>query len=138
MRTAPIEMLDLLQEAANVYPIPRENDLKRMSETYVKALGHFPLDVLKQAFDEYARTSTRGFPKPGNLYPLAKRIEHAPTTNDLEKAHYDWYCGGVNGPCPVCGSVLEIPPPNVQKRARVYHDARRHREMRVPVIGVCA
>jgi len=133
MRTAPIEMLDLLQEAANVYPLPRDAEIKRMSETYAKALGHFSLIVLQQALAEYIRTSSRGFPRPADLYPLAQSIAAAPKQNDLSDTYKHWYQTGMWGGCPVCDSILEtIKGP---KRIFTHHDAQRHREAAVPIIG---
>ncbi len=129
MRTAPIEMLGLLEEASTVYSIPRDTDITRMSETYAKALGHFPLDVLKQALAEYIQTSSRGFPRPADLYPLAQSIAAAPKQNSLSDDYFRWYQKGMWGGCPVCDSILE----NTQGKARlcVHHDPQRHREAQV-------
>lgn len=133
MRTAPIEMLDLLQEAANVYPLPRDTQIDKMAETYAKALGSFTLEVLKQAIAEYIKTSSRGFPRPADLYPLAKSIAAAPRTNSLSDDYFRWYQQGMWGGCPVCDSILE----NIKATARlcVHHDAQRHLEAQVPIVG---
>lgn len=133
MRTAPIEILGLLEEAATVYAIPRDTDIQRMSETYAKALGHFSLDVLKHAFDKYAQTETRGFPRPGNIYPLAKAIAATPVKTDLGTKYAEWYQSGMWGGCPVCNSVLEgLDSP---RRPLVKHDVQRHHEAQVPIVG---
>jgi len=126
-------MLGLLEEASTVYSIPRDTLIDKMAETYAKALGHFTLDVLKQALAEYIQTSSRGFPRPADLYPLAKSIAAAPTKNSLSDDYFRWYQEGVWGGCPVCDSVLEgLDSP---RRPLVYHDLQRHREAQVPIIG---
>ena len=135
MKTPPIEMLSLLEEAATVFSIPRDTDIKRMSETYSKILGWFTMDVLKKALQEYLTTQTRRFPRPGDLFPLAKRIEASPRTTEMDEVYMSWYQAGMWGPCPVCQSVLEVPALDVMKRAVIHHDKQRHREMALPVIG---
>ncbi len=135
MRTGPIEMLDLLQEAATVFSIPRDTQLDKMAETYAKILGWFPLDILKKALQEYLTTETRRFPRPGDLYPLAKRIQSTPKSSTLKDETMTWYQDGMWGPCPVCDSVLEDPGPEGKKRVVVHHDAQRHREVDVPFSG---
>jgi len=135
MRTTPIEMLDLLQEAATVFSIPRDTQIDKMAETYAKALGHFDLNVLQQALAEYIKTSSRGFPRPADLFPLARSITAAPAENSLRDATMRWYQAGMWGPCPVCDSVLELASPDEMRTTQIYHDARRHMEAAVPYAG---
>ena len=135
MKTGPIEMLDLLQEAATVFSIPRDTQINKMAETYSKILGWFPMEVLKKALQEYLTTQTRRFPRPGDLYPLAKRIQAAPKQSSLRDETRRWYQNGMWDPCPVCDSVLEDPGPDVAKRIVIHHDAQRHREVDVPFAG---
>ena len=135
MKTPPIEMLSLLEEAATVFPIPRDTDIRKMSETYSKILGWFSMDVLRRALQEYLTTQTRRFPRPGDLFPLAKSIESVPPTTEMDQVYMDWYQAGMWGPCPVCQSVLEFPEIDVMQRAAIHHDVQRHKEMCLPVIG---
>ena len=135
MRTPPIEMLALLEEAATVFTIPRETDIKKMSETYAKILGWFTMEVLQQALQEYLTTQSRRFPRPADLFPLAKRIESTPVANTLSETHMQWYQDGMHTPCPVCGSVLEFPGPDEKATTKIHHDAQQHREASVPMIG---
>ena len=133
LKTAPIEMLGLLEEASTVYAIPRDTQIDKMAETYAKALGHFDLPVLKEALAEYIQTSSRGFPRPADLYPLAKSIAATPVKNDLGDLYFIWYQSGMWGGCPVCDSVLEgLDSP---RRPLVHHDLQRHREAQVPIVG---
>ena len=135
MKTSPIEMLGLLEEAATVYPIPRDTQLDKMAETYSKILGWFSMDVLRRALQEYLTTASRGFPKPADLYSLAKGIVRAPAPNSLRDTAMQWYQDGMHGPCPVCNSVLEFAGPDVMKRTVINHDNQRHREADVPFFG---
>ena len=135
MKTGPIEMLDLLQEAATVFSIPRDTQIDKMAETYSKILGWFSMETLKKALREYLTTETRRFPRPGDLYPLAKRIQAAPKQSNLRDKTMRWYQDGMWGPCPVCDSVLEFAKPDEMKTTKIYHDVQRHKEMDVPFAG---
>jgi len=135
MRTGPIEMLDLLQEAATVFPIPRDTQIDKMAETYSKVLGWFSMEILKQALQEYLTTETRRFPRPADLYPLAKRIQAAPKPDSLRDETMKWYQAGMWGPCPVCDSVLEFAELDEMKTTKIFHDTQRHREAGVPFFG---
>ncbi len=135
MKTGPIEMLDLLQEAATVFSIPRDTQIDKMAETYSKILGWFPMETLKKALQEYLTTETRRFPRPADLYPLAKRIQAAPKQSNLRDTHMKWYQAGMWGPCPVCDSILEDSGADVMQTTKIFHDAQRHREVDVPFFG---
>ncbi len=135
MRTGPIEMLDLLQEAATVFSIPRDTQIDKMAETYSKILGWFTMETLNSALQEYLTTETRRFPRPGDLYPLAKRIQAAPKQSNLRDTYMKWYQAGMWGACPVCDSILEDPGPDGEQTLKIFHDAQRHREVDVPYFG---
>jgi len=135
MKTSPIEMLDLLQEAATVFSIPRDTQIDKMAETYSKVLGWFSMDILKQALQEYLTTEARRFPRPADLYSLAKDIAKAPAPNSLRDTTMKWYQEGMYGPCPVCNSVLEFAKADVMQTAKVQHDSQLHREAGVPFFG---
>lgn len=111
---------------------------------------------LMAAVSEYAKGASRYFPTPGQIREAALR-DRAHRPRPVDQAPDDWN-QLQDGPCPVCGAVLQLatdplaermvwdsrkhamrprtkddPPP--PKRYTVVHDAETHRGAGVPAVG---
>lgn len=109
---------------------------------------------LMAAVSDYAKSGARYMPTPGALREaaIAKRAGRPPDSGSPS----DWN-QTLDGPCPVCGAVLQLAPDPVDlgvydaragkwrertaddspppKRYRVLHDGHLHRERGEPIVG---
>lgn len=118
-------------------------------------LRGFDGETVKRAARKYAQSNARFFPTPGQISEIARELQ-AETFGDKPIAEPAWD-QRQEGPCPVCGAVLQLvtdpqaarevwtvgkwrrrtqtdaPAP---KRYQVIHDAERHRIAEVPIVGM--
>ena len=159
-----VKLLDA-QAAINrlrfVYPLPRDVTVGEAATAWAEVLGDLSVDDLDAAVTAYLKNGGRHFPKPAEIRRLAA-ANRANQTNggqpsDLRSRYLCWEQTN-DGPCPVCGAVLQLvtdpfahravwdadrgmmrkrtsddPPP--PKRYGILHDGPRHAAAGVPAVG---
>lgn len=133
MRLGKSDLLRALKELAAALPSGKDRDLDRLAEGYLGALEDCSLDELRYAVQEVIKED-RFFPPASRLRRLA--FDYRKTRPQVQQGsgtlrdRYDfWARDGKNGPCPVCGSLLEWPE---GRRATITHDHQQHDLQGVP------
>lgn len=131
MRLALSDVAMALRDLREVFSPPKGVPPERMAERYLNALSGLGPDELRHAVQEAIRTESHFWPKPAKLWQLGMEYRKAhPTTyngpRSLGQQFSEWERDGMNGPCPVCGSVMEWPD---GQRGGVRHEGQRHKEV---------
>lgn len=136
MPLAKWDVTRLLTELASALPTYKDRNLETLAGEYFRALNDCSLEELEAAKKEAVRTLDK-FPSAAKLRAFA--LEHrkdgpgrAQSQLTLREEYHRWERAGMNGPCPVCSSVLEW---RDGQRGHVYHDHQRHVEARIGYSG---
>lgn len=151
----PVTELDIRKQVRRleaVYRAPKSTD--ELVESWKWVLGSdVSPEELMAAVSDYAKSSARYFPTPGQIREAAfLRRTHS---GEAHQGPKDW-TQTMDGPCPVCGAVLRMLDPDEQvqtawddvageythqgapalnPRFGVLHDRRQHESARTPAVG---
>lgn len=143
-------------EAAG-YRVP-DVGIERTARVWTKVMEGVGPKSFTAAVDEYLRSDSRWWPKPGAIRQLAFEVrarDPKARPTDLRSRYLRWEQSQEDG-CPVCGAAVQLVGPGrrgvPQKRWNeetgrledgeagegrlwVVHDAERHRQEGVPWVG---
>lgn len=152
-----IEVRSVLRTLAAVYK-PPDGDRAEVVHAWLTVLRGVDADMLGQAVRTYMRSDRQFFPKPGQILALVRQLESESFGDRPPEGSTDWN-QLQDGPCPVCGAVLEAvvdplahdvvwdtraramrrrtrddAPPG--ERFGMIHDRAAHARAGVPIVGL--
>lgn len=127
------DVREQIQRLTFVYALPKGVQMGPLAEAWTEALEGVNPSEMQQAVGDYIRGGGTYFPKPSEIRRrvLETRQQHgAKKATDLRGRYYAWEQSH-EGPCPVCGAVLQL----YEGRYHVIHDYPEHQRQRVPHVG---
>lgn len=129
------DVLVAIRQLMEVYTLPKGRTADDLAGTWLSVLGEMSPERLRAAVAVYRRSDASYFPKPGQLRALARELNVAERSGPMgaEGEYRKWQSEGMDGPCPVCGSIVETATETT--RAQIRHDHQQHYEAGIGYAG---
>lgn len=140
---AHFDALEQVKRLASAgYGLSRDATAEGVARLWTETLEIKP-EELRQAVSSYVKRGGRYFPRPGDLMDIVRdqRTQQGGKPGDLYATYMAWEQNH-EGPCPVCGAVVQLVTASQRgdvsagpDRLGMHHDWRIHRDKRVPHVG---